>query len=135
MNAYSSEFHQLSSQAENGTLPGQDAANSPDLTDEFTRRWAAVHGAAAVVADLAQIAPEQDTRETPDFAGIIADAPGWKADLLRNGLDDIAAFMQSGLRALLAANAAGRNPAAAAFALWTQFEHSRDALVDSIFGQ
>ncbi len=135
MNAYSSEFHQLRSQAENGARPDRGAANNPDPADQIARCWAAVHGAAAAVAGLAQIAPEQESREAPDFAAVIADAPGWKADLLRNGLDDIAAFMQSGLSALLAANAAGRNPAAAAFALWTQFEHSRDALVDSIFGQ
>ncbi len=135
MNAYSSEFHQLRSHAENGALPDRGAASTPDPADQFARRWAAVHGAAAAVAGLAQIVPEQESREAPNFASIIADAQGWKAELLRNGLDDIAAFMQSGLTALLAANAAGRNPAAPAFALWTQFEHSRDALVDAIFDQ
>jgi len=135
MNAYSSEFHQLRSQAEKDSLPDRDAANTAERADVLARRWVAVHAAAAAVASLAQIAPEQDSRKAPDFAAFIATAPGWKADLLRNGLDDIAAFMQSGLTALLAANTAGRNPAAAAFALLTQFEHSRDALKDSIFGQ
>ena len=134
MNAYSSEFHQLRSQAENGARPDQGAAKAPGPAGQLARRWAALHGAASAVAGLAQIMPEQQSRETPDFAAFIADAPGWKAELLRNGLDDIAAFLQSGLTALLAANAAGRNPAAAAFALWTQFEYSRDALVDAIFG-
>lgn len=135
MNAYSSEFHQLRSHAENGAFPDRGAANTPDLADQIARRWAAVHAAAAAVAGLAQIAAEQESRDAPDFAALIAHGPDWKADLLRHGLDDIAAFMQSGLTALLAANAAGRNPAAAASALWSQFEHSRDALVESIFGQ
>lgn len=135
MNAYSSEFHQLRHQAEKGNLPGRGVANTPKLGEELARRWAGVHGAAAAVAGLAQVAVEPGSREAPNFAAIIADTAGWKSDLLRNGLDDIAAFMQSGLTALLAANEAGRNPAAAAFALWTQFEHSRDALLESIFGE
>ena len=135
MNAYSSDFHHLRSDAESGTAGDMDAASSPDPIDPIAARWAALHTAATAVAHLAQLDPEREGGAAPDFAAMITDAPDWKADLLNNGLDDIAAFMQSGLTALLAVNAAGRNPAAAAAALWAEFEQSRDALLESVFGK
>lgn len=135
MNAYSSEFHQLRSEAGRGALADPDPATSPGRVDAISARWAALHAAAAAVAGLAQIAPDQSTGEAPDFAAMIAGAPDWKVSLLRNGTDDIAAFMQSGLTALLAVNTVERNPAAAANALWTEFELSRDALLESVFSE
>ena len=135
MNAYSSEFHRLRSAAQRGNPTAQSPANIPDLADGIARRWAALYSAAAAVASLAQIAPGQESRGTPDFAAFIADSPRWKADLLRDGLDDIAAIMQAGLTALLAANAAAHNPAAAASALWAEFQHSRDALLEMVLGE
>jgi len=135
MNAYSSEFHHLRSAARRGTPTVQGSANNPDLADGIARRWAALHSAAAAVVGLAQIAPGQASRDTPDFAGFIADSPRWKADLLRDGLDDIAAIMQAGLTALLAANAEAHNPSAAASALWAEFQHSRDALLEMLLGE
>lgn len=143
MNAYSSEFHQLRSEAESGHMADQAAvgaavvstAAGSEEADAIAQRWNALHAAAAAVAGLAQLGLEQEARQTPDFAGFISGAPCWKVSLLRNGLDDIAAFMQSGLTALLAVNAAGRSPAAAASALWAEFLQSRNALLESILRQ
>lgn len=140
MNAYSSEFHQLRSEAESGPLADQAAVDAAAVStaagseeaDAIAQRWDALHAAAAAVAGLAQLRLGPESCETPDFAGFIAGAPCWKVTLLRNGLDDIAAFMQSGLTALLAVNAAGRSPAAAASALWAEFVQSRNSLLESI---
>lgn len=126
MNAYSSDFHPL-------TCAAEYRANS------ITMRWAALHNAAAAVASLAQLPPEQlagepRSGEALDFAAIIARLPDWKASLLDHGLDDVAAFMQSGLAALIAVKADGREPAAAAAALWAEFDHARASLLDLLSG-
>lgn len=118
MNVYSSDLHP--------GQPGSEAASAPasGVADSATRRWDALHAAAGAVAELAGLVPEL-SGGAPDFATLLADAPRWKAALVSSALEDIAAFMQSGLTALLAVNAENRDPSAAALALWAEFVQAR----------
>ncbi len=125
MNAYSSDFHQPSGEAVN-----RAPVLAAQMTASMSMRWAALHDAAGAVAALAKCPLESASHGSQEFSAMIADAPCWKAKMLSNGLEDIAAVMQAGLTALLTVNAEGRDPAAAALALWNEFEHSCDALLE-----
>jgi hypothetical protein len=50
-------------------------------------------------------------------------------ELVETGVADIAAIMEPGLSALIAAHARGASPQAAAMALWEEFLGARDALM------
>lgn len=149
MNAYSSDFHRLGNFPQSDCAAASSAAEprvheqAPDIAGSIAGamagsmvfRWAALHDAAGAVAALANLPLDSASRDPEQFAIMIADAPSWKAGLLSDRLDDMAAFMQAGLSALLTVNAAGRNPAAAALALRHEFKQSRDALMDLAFEQ
>ena len=90
-------------------------------------KWDAVHQAAAVVAGLAGAPPQPCAIEA--FPARIDAAGGWRRALADQGIDDLAAVMRPGIAALVAANAAGAAPAAAAQALWREFVRARDAVV------
>lgn len=139
MNAYSSDFHQPSPPVAGESVAHSEIAASEGINaevpdsevwaDPIAMRWDALHDAAAAVATLAALPAEKALHAPQDFAAMIAAAPSWKANLMRNSVQDIAAFMQSGLKALLALNPDERDPAAAAYALWNEFEYARDALL------
>ncbi len=93
-------------------------------------KWAALHDAAAVIAPMAGMAPEPMTAELRNFPAIIRDAGGWRQNLAEQGIEDLAAIMEPGIAALLAAYARGTNPAAAALALWEEFRAARAALLE-----
>ncbi|MDZ4308640.1 hypothetical protein [Allopontixanthobacter sp.] len=134
MNIHSSEFHPQE--------PGQSSAATPDeghtpapirdseFLDSAARQWEALHGAAGAVGSLAHLPPEQTRCDAADFAALLAGAPRWKAQLANTSLEDIGAFMQSGLAALLAVHAENRDPSAAALALWSEFAQARDAVLE-----
>jgi hypothetical protein len=52
-----------------------------------------------------------------------------RRDLLRQGVEDLAAMMEPGLAALIAVHSDGRDAAAPARALWQEFVAARDALL------
>ncbi|MEO0031769.1 MAG: hypothetical protein RIS94_1527 [Pseudomonadota bacterium] len=105
----------------------------PDFTSAavsaLSMRWSALHDAAAVVCRLAGLAPEPRKPEVRNFPAIMRDTGGWRHDLAREGVDDLAAMMEPGLTALLAAHAQGVSPAPAAMALWQEFLAARAALL------
>ena len=129
MNAYSSDFHQLGN--ESTTLPIADRGQvlGAVLDESISLQWAALHDAAAAVSALGNLQSDMAESRLPDVAALVAGAPEWKSTLLRNALEDISAIMQSGLAALLAVTATGRDPAAAAHALLVEFEFSRGAFL------
>ena len=111
--------------------PDAGTAGEPDPA--LVTEQEAVHEAAAAVGGLAQLGRETMGED------MLADLPatrgarrGWH---LRNraarGIDDIAAFMQPGLRALLALTAKGQDTTAAALTLWREF-HARAAIGDVV---
>ena len=85
--------------------------------------------AAATVALLAgQEAPGM-SQEVRSFPVSIRDAQPVTRELVENGIADLAAIMEPGLSALIAAHARGAHPQAAATALWQEFLSARDALM------
>jgi hypothetical protein len=102
---------------------GQGAANA------LSMKWSALHDAAATVALLAGIEAQAMTQDVRAFPLSIRDAPPAVRELVENGVADIAAIMEPGLSALIAAHARGAAPQAAAKALWQEFLSTRDALM------
>ena len=105
------------------------AAAPGKARQSLSMRWAALHDAAQAVAVLAGVGPEQPSPAIRNFPAHVRDIGGWKLDLAERGVDDLAAFMQPGLAALLAVNARGQSATAPALALWHEFVAARDALV------
>jgi hypothetical protein len=98
-------------------------------TDSLVMGWDALHEAAAVVALLAGIPAEPFAGEMQAFGAKLAQAPHWLRDMVRQGIEDLAAIMEPGLAALLTVHSGGRDPTAPACALWSEFIGARDALL------
>jgi len=102
---------------------GQASGNALSMT------WAALHDAAGVVCTLAGLPQEMRKPDIRNFPAIMRDTGGWRYDLAKQGVDDLASFMEPGLTALLAVSARGISPVPAAQALWNEFVTSRAALL------
>ena len=92
-------------------------------------RWEAVHEAAAAVGHLAQLGREEPGDEVLSLPLRAAEAGGYAFEAAARGIDDLAAVMQPGLRALLALTAQGKDTTAAALTLWREFHHARTAIM------
>ena len=57
---------------------------------------------------------------------------GWQYEMIARGIDDLAAIMQPGLRALLSLTAKGQDTTAAALTLWREFHTARVAIVGQL---
>lgn len=95
-------------------------ADAPPLA----AKWAALHAAADVVASLAGIAAGR-----PQDIVAAERLGGWRLNLVRQGIDDIAAMMEPGLAALLTVHGQGGDPRPAAAALWREFDRARQPLL------
>jgi hypothetical protein len=95
----------------------------------MSMKWSALHDAAMVVAQLAGLAPEPRKPEVRNFPAMMRDTGGWRFELSRQGVDDLAAIMEPGLAALLAAHGRGAAVQPAALALWQEFHAAREALL------
>jgi hypothetical protein len=107
--------------------PDTGTAGEPDPA-LVTEQWEAVHEAAAAVGVLAQLGRETISPEVADLPQRAARKGGWHYAMAARGIDDIAAFMQPGLRALLALTAKGQDTTAAALTLWREFHAARCAI-------
>ncbi|RZA25573.1 MAG: hypothetical protein EOP02_12100 [Proteobacteria bacterium] len=92
-------------------------------------KWTALQDAAAGVAVLAGLQPEQPALEIRRFPALIRDAGGERLKLAEQGIDDLAAIMEPGIEALLAIHERGSDAAAPAMALWHEFQDARTALL------
>ena len=92
-------------------------------------QWDALQDAATAVAALAGLAAEKPSAQVRNFPASIKDAGGWRLELARNGVTDLAAMMRPGVKALLAVSARGQDPTAAALTLWREYHHARAALL------
>ena len=92
-------------------------------------RWAALAEASNVVAMLAGIEPERTSAQIRNFPALIRDMEVWRREAAENGIADLAAVMEPGIAALLAVNASGADPRAAAKALWQEYITARNALI------
>lgn len=95
----------------------------------MSMKWSALHDAAGLVCSLAGLQPEMRKPEVRNFPAIMRDTGGWRYDLAKQGVDDLAAIMEPGLAALLAVSARGHSTGPAAAALWQEFLASRAALL------
>ena len=128
MNAFSHEFDL--SQAT--MLPPLGDMPRPALAGDLAARWDAVHEAAYAVGRLAQLSRE-DWDET--IAGLpqrAMQAGGAECELVARSVDDLAAVMEPGLRALLSLTAKGRDTTAAALTLWREFHCARTAILSLV---
>lgn len=98
----------------------------------MSMKWSALRHAAGIVAGLAGLAAHEPQQAERNFPAIIREAGGWRLTLAEQGVDDLAAIMESGLVALLGLNAGGGNPQAAALALWQEFRSASAALLDLV---
>lgn len=92
------------------------------------RAWLELHGHAAALAQLAQIAAETG-QISPALSGQIAHAQPWQQTLLAQGIDDVAAMLSIGMAALAKLSGRGKDTAAPALALWREFHAARGALL------
>lgn len=95
----------------------------------LSAQWSAMRDAGAAVAMLAGVDADKPCAAERNFAAAVADAGGWRLELAREGLSDLGAMLQPGLAALLAVKARGRDAAAPARALWSEYRAARDALL------
>ena len=92
-------------------------------------KWTALHEGAAVVSNLAEMPPEFRKPEERNFPIIMRDTGGWRYAFAQQGVGDLAAMMEPGIAALLAAHGQGGPTLAAAQALWQEFKSARAALL------
>jgi hypothetical protein len=127
MNAMTPTF---GDQTTGAILPGgRRAAFGHASASAMGMKWQALHDAANAVAALAGIAPQTMRPEVRSFPAAMRDAGGWRRELAEQGIDDLAAFMEPGLAALLAVHARGADPAVPAQALWQEYHAARAALL------
>ncbi|MXO91494.1 hypothetical protein [Pontixanthobacter aquaemixtae] len=107
--------------------PAGQALSKP--RSELSRQWAAVQDAASAVAMLARLAPEKPTNRIRNFPALIKDAEGWRHELAKNHVADLAAMMKPGVSALLAVNARGQDATVAALTLWREYFEAREAVL------
>ncbi|MGH6785447.1 MAG: hypothetical protein ACREBO_01340 [Novosphingobium sp.] len=113
-----------------GALPGSGRAEFGQASaSAMSMKWSALHDAAGVVATLAGLSAEPMRPEVRNFPAIMRDAGGWRRHHAEQGIADLGAVMEPGLAALLSVHARGTNPAAAALALWQEFQAARAALL------
>lgn len=126
MNALSHEFD-LSNATMLPPLEGR-ARNARDQAN-LAAQWEAVHEAAAAIGVLAQLGRPDESEAVTRLPERAEAHGGYEYDMVRRGVDDLAAVMQPGLRALLALSAAGQDTTSAALTLWREFHASRDAII------
>ncbi|PZT86722.1 MAG: hypothetical protein DI637_10330 [Citromicrobium sp.] len=79
---------------------------------------------------MARLAEVDETDQALTDTTTLEDAPDDRTrTLIAHGMDDIAAMLEPGLRALLAVTAQGRDAKAAAITLWEEFLLARRAVI------
>jgi hypothetical protein len=112
------------------SLPGSGRAHFGQASSStLGMKWSALHDAAGVVASHFGITAHVMTPELRGFPAVMRDACEWRRSLVEQGIEDISAFLEPALSALLSVQARGVNPSAPAQALWKEFVTARDALL------
>jgi hypothetical protein len=90
--------------------------------------WDALHGQSAQLALLARLAPEP-AQGNVTLEAALAESQPWQRSLVAQGMDDIAAMLDTGLMALSTLSHRGQDTAAPALTLWREFHAARAALL------
>lgn len=96
--------------------------------DPLVAAWAALHGRAAQLAVLARLACGPQVDETTIVAALTKAQP-WQRALVAQGIEDIAALLDTGLEALATLSRRGQDSAAPALTLWREFHAARSAVL------
>ena len=91
-------------------------------------RWAALLDAGNAIAPLAGIAPDDGGARLRRFPSQLQSAAPWQVDNAKNAIADLASVLETGLTALLAASARGRDVTAPALMLWREYHAAREAI-------
>lgn len=91
--------------------------------------WALLTEAGAAIADLANDRLDEAPIEPRDFAMRAAAAGPLRLASSERAIDDLAAVLHTGLTAITASAANGRDVTIAAAALWREFVHARASLL------
>jgi hypothetical protein len=111
-------------------LPGAGRASFGQASvSALSMKWSALHDAAGVVAALAGVTPDPMSAAARNFPAAVREAGGWRREHAEQGIDDIAAIMETGLAALLAVHARGADPRPAARTLHEEFLAASCALL------
>ncbi|MDG6079385.1 hypothetical protein E3U23_09290 [Erythrobacter litoralis] len=127
MNALSHSFDRDTA----ATLPSYGPVAIEDL-DALRKQWSALHEAAAAVCDIARIArfePVESVLSLPERAEAVG---GERYRMVREGVGDLVAIMQPGMRALLAVSAEDKETRAPAVVLIEEFHAARDAILSLV---
>jgi hypothetical protein len=118
------------SQPGGGAFPGSGRAQfGQGAANALSMKWSALHDAAETVALLAGAEGKAMTQRARAFPVSLRDVAPALRELVEEGVADLAAVMEPGLSALIAAHARGAVPRVAATALWEEFLGARDALM------
>ncbi|UOR16078.1 hypothetical protein [Qipengyuania aquimaris] len=109
--------------------PAQKRGGAVPGPEELAAQWDAVHQAAAAVATLAQLGTEEQDEATLSLPARAATLGEAHYAIVACAIDDLAAVMQPGLRALLAMTDKGEDTTSAALTLWREFHKARHAIV------
>lgn len=109
--------------------PAEPAAQTLFDVAALANQWDAVHEAAAAVGHLAQLGREHIDDEIVSLPLRAAEKGGHHFEMIARSVEDLAAIMQPGLRALLSLTAQGRDTTTAALTLWREFHASRSAIL------
>jgi hypothetical protein len=115
------------------TLPrAQTSLQAAPASGAHEAAWLALHRQAGELAKLARIAAEP-AKINASFSRLIADARPWQHTMLEQGLEDVAAMLESGMAALMTLSGRGQDTTAPALALWREFHAARGALLAVLY--
>ena len=107
---------------------GQSDTPSVDEAS-LSAQWEAVHEAATAVGTLAQLGQEPMDEHIRDLPRRAVSLGGPNLAMVARGVDDLAAVLQPGLRALLDLTGKGHDTTCAALTLWREFHNARAAIL------
>ena len=107
---------------------GEREARIPEPA-ALSAQWDAVHEAAAAVAILAQLGEEPTEKAIRELPARAVAIGGPRLEMIMHSVDDLAAILQPGLRALLTMTSKGQDTTSAALTLWREFHNARSAIV------
>lgn len=105
------------------------ARAAPQSAASLALAWEQLHQIADALSRIARIAPEHDRLDLAAFAELLGKAPESALERAAQGLDDIAAMLAAGMRAVTVVEARGQDAAVPALALWREFHAARAAIL------
>jgi hypothetical protein len=104
---------------------------SAEQADRLFVRWAALSGAARVIARLAHVENAESVDDVDALLAwprVLSHLAGRRRMLIEQAMEDLSAVMEPGLTALIDAHEAGAQTQPAAHALWQEFLRARHGL-------